>query len=161
MGVTDQRNSPAVKSDDTLATILGVRWIASDGTSPLTPRQFWKLVADVGHPGGLLGMTEDYLIGAGLAADMARRVARLLARATATAFELERLDQSGIATLPPFDRGYPKRNRTSLGPKAPPILHVAGALELLDEGRVGVVGSRNVSDQGGEVATAGQAGGVT
>lgn len=70
-------------------TILLVSRMSSDGTRPLTARQFWKLVTDVGHPGGLLGMTEDDLIGTGLAADMASRVVRLLARATAVAFRLE------------------------------------------------------------------------
>ena len=142
-----------MRSDDALATILLVSRIASDGTSPLTARQFWKLVTDMGHPGGLLGMTENDLVGTGLMADMADRVVALLARATAMAFQLERLDQSGIATLTPFDDHYPQRLRASLGPKAPPILHAAGALELLDEGGVGVVGSRNVSNEGARVAT--------
>lgn len=141
-------------TDDALATILLVSRIASDGTSPLTARQFWKLVTDFGHPGGLLGTTENDLESSGMAADIASRVARLLARATAMAFELERLEQSGIATLTPFDDSYPQRFRSSLGSKAPPVLHATGALELLDEGGVGVVGSRNVSDEGARVAAA-------
>lgn len=143
-----------MRSDDALATILLVSRIASDGTRPLTARQFWKLVTDMGHPGGLLGMTEDDLVGTGLAADMAGRVVGLLARATPMAFQLERLDQSRIATLTPFDDLYPQRLRTSLGSKAPAILHAAGGLELLDEGGVGVVGSRNVSNEGARVAAA-------
>ncbi|MCY4370289.1 MAG: DNA-processing protein DprA [bacterium] len=143
-----------MKSDDALATILLVSRIASDGTRPLTARQFWKLANDLGRPGSLLEMTEDDLKGTGLAADMASRVASLLARATAMAFQLERLDQSGISTLTPFDDLYPQRLRTSLGSKAPAILHAAGALELLDEGGVGVVGSRNVSNEGARVAEA-------
>ena len=137
-----------------MATILLVSRIASDGTRPLTAIQFWKLVADFGPPGGLLGMAEDDLVASGLAADMASRVAGLLARATAMAFELEHLDQSGISTLTPFDHSYPERLRASLGNKAPAILHAAGAIELLYEGGVGVVGSRNVSDEGAGVAKA-------
>ena len=70
------------------------------------------------------------------------------------AFELDRLDQSGIATLTPFDEGYPERLHASLGSKRPAILHAAGALELLDQPGVGVVGSRNVSREGAEVAKA-------
>ena len=143
-----------MKSDDALATILLVSRIASDGTRPLTALQFWKLVDQVGNPGGLLGKTEDDLVGSGLAPDMAGRVIGLLARGTAMAFQLERLDQSGITTLTPFDDSYPQRLRTRLGPKAPAILHAAGALELLDEGGVGVVGSRNVSEEGARVAAA-------
>ena len=70
------------------------------------------------------------------------------------AFELDRLDQSGIATLTPFDEGYPQRLHARLGSKRPAILHAAGALELLDQPGVGVVGSRNVSKEGAEVAKA-------
>ena len=143
-----------MKSDDALATILLVSRIESDGARPLTARQFWKLVTAVGNPSGLLGMTEEELIGSGLAADMAGRVVTLLARATAMAFQLDRLEQSGIATLTPFDDFYPQRLRTSLGSKAPALLHATGELELLNERGVGVVGSRNVNDDGAQVATA-------
>lgn len=143
-----------MKSDDALATVLLVSRIASDGTSPLNTRQFWNLVDQVGDPERLLGMTEEGLAGLGLGTDMTSRVAGLLARATAMAFELERLDQSGIATLTPFEHAYPQRLCTNLGPKTPPILHAAGALDLLNEGGVGVVGSRDVSDEGAKVAAA-------
>ncbi len=143
-----------MRSDDALAAILLVSRMASDGTRPLTALQVWKLVDAVGNPAGLLDMTEDDLAGSGLAADMTGRVAGLLARATAMAFDLERLDQSGIATPTPFGDSYPQQLRTNLGRKAPAILHAAGALELLDEGGVGVVGSRNVSDEGARVAAA-------
>ena len=143
-----------MKSDHALATILLASSIASDGTSPLTTRQFWNLAEQIGKPGRLLGMTEEDLVGLGLGPDMTSRVAGLLARATAMAFGLERLDQSGIATLTPFDPAYPQRFRTTLGPKAPPVLHAAGALDILNEGGVGVVGSRNVSEEGAKVATA-------
>lgn len=105
----------AMKNDDALATILLVSRIASDGTSPLTPRQFWNLVEQIDNPGRLLGMTEEDVVGLGLGTDMTSWLANLLARATAMAFELERLDQSGIAPLTPFGRGSPKRYPTSLG----------------------------------------------
>ena len=142
-----------MRSDDALAAILLVSRIVSDGTRPLTARQFWKLCEEVDHPGGLFGMTEDDLVNTGLAVDTARRVAGLLSRATAMAFQLEKLDQSGIATLTPFDDSYPQRLCTRLGSKAPAILYAAGALELLTEGGVGVVGSRNVSEEGADVAS--------
>ena len=144
----------AMKSEDALVTILLVRRIAGDGTSPLTTRQFWKLVDQVGKLGRLLGVSEDDLIGLGLGTDMASRVVGLLARASAMAFELEGLDQSGVTTLTPFDEDYPERLRQKLGSKGPAILHAAGAFELLDQPGVGVVGSRNVSKEGAEVAKA-------
>ena len=143
-----------MRDDNSLATILLVSRIARDGVAPLQASQFWRLVEHVGEPGDLLGQTESDLTGSGLASDMAARVVGLLERATAMAFELERLDQSGVTTLTPFDEDYPERLRQKLGSKGPAILHAAGALELLDQPGVGVVGSRNVSKEGAEVAKA-------
>ena len=143
-----------IRSDDSLATILLVSRMARDGVAPLSASQFWRLVDQVGDPGDLLGRSEGDLIGSGLGVDMAARVVGLLSRGVAMAFELERLDQSGIATLTQFDEGYPQRLQARLGSKRPAILHAAGALELLDQPGVGVVGSRNVSREGAEVAEA-------
>ncbi|MYB45108.1 MAG: DNA-processing protein DprA [Acidimicrobiia bacterium] len=143
-----------MRNDDSLATILLVSRMARDGVAPLNASQFWRLVDQVGDPGGLPGRSEDDLIGSGLAEDVVARVVGLLSRGVAMAFELDRLDQSGIATLTPFDEGYPRRLHARLGSKRPAILHAAGALELLDQSGVGVVGSRNVSKEGAEVAKA-------
>ncbi|MDE0137982.1 MAG: DNA-processing protein DprA [bacterium] len=143
-----------MRNDDSLATILLVSRMARDGVAPLNASQFWRLVDQVGDPGGLPGRSEDDLIGSGLGAEVAARVVRLLSRGVAMAFELDRLDQSGMSTLTPFDEGYPERLHARLGSKRPAILHAAGALELLDQPGVGVVGSRNVSREGAEVAKA-------
>ena len=140
--------------DDSLATISLVSRIVRDAAVPLNASQYWSLVDQIDHPSELLGRTEDDLINSGLAAEMAGRVVGLLARATAIAFELERLEQSGVLTITPFDDHYPERFRTGLGSKAPAILHAAGALELLNEPGIGVVGSRNVSEEGAKVAIA-------
>ena len=143
-----------MRSDDSLATILLVSRMARDGVAPLGASQFWRLVDQVGDPGDLLGRTEADLIGSGLGEDMAARVAGLLSRGVAMAFELDRLDQCGIATLTPFDDGYPQRLRARFGSKRPAILHAAGALELLAQPGIGVVGSRDVSKEAAEVAEA-------
>ena len=90
--------------------------------------------------------------GCGLSEDLSDRIAGLMDRATAMAFELDRLDQSGIKTLTIFDEHYPQQWLARLGAKAPPLVHGAGALELLDTPGLGVVGSRDVSETGGEVA---------
>ena len=71
------------------------------------------------------------------------------------AFELERLDGSGIRVLTPFDEEYPQAWLERLRRKtlqAPPVLYAAGALELLNQPGVGVVGSRDVSPKGQEIA---------
>ena len=84
--------------------------------------------------------------------DLANRIAGLMDRATAVAFELDRLDQSGIKTLTIFDEHYPREWLARLGAKAPPVVHGAGSLDLLDTPGLGVVGSRDVTEAGGEVA---------
>ncbi len=142
------------RNEDSLATILLVSRIAPAGQPPLNASQFWRLIDQIGGPGGLLGRTESDLAASGLKVDLAARVVGLLSRAVAMAFELDRLDQSGIATLTPFDDDYPPRLYARLGSKCPAILHAVGALEFLAQPGVGVVGSRNVSKEGAEVAKA-------
>ena len=62
------------------------------------------------------------------------------------AFELERLEQSGIKTITIFDERYPQQWLARLASKAPVVLHAAGAVEQLSTPGVGVVGSRNMSE---------------
>ncbi len=88
----------------------------------------------------------------GLSKDLGDRIAGLMDRATAVAFELDRLEQSGIRTLTVFDEHYPQQWLARLAAKAPPMMHGAGALDLLNTPGLGVVGSRDVSEAGGEVA---------
>ena len=144
-----------MKSEDSLASVLLVSRLVSDGVQPLKASEFWRLRDHVGKTSVLLGQSEEQLVTEhGIAPGLARRVVGLLERATAMAFELERLDQSGISTLTPFDDTYPPRLIERLGVKAPPLLHAAGDLDLLRRPGLGVVGSRDVSAEGAEVATA-------
>lgn len=140
--------------EDSLATVLLVSRFAGDEGLPLKLSEFWGLVEQIDRPGQLLGRTQDDLIRLGLESSRVGRVVGLLDRATAMAFELERLDHSGIATLTPYDYRYPNRFLTRLKSKASAILHAAGVLELLNKLGIGVVGSRNVSVEGAEVAKA-------
>ncbi|WP_419864021.1 DNA-processing protein DprA [Candidatus Poriferisodalis sp.] len=73
-------------------------------------------------------------------------------RTTALAFELERLEHSGVQTLTPFDEHYPSNWTQRLGSKALPLLYAAGSVKLLDTAGLGVAGSRDVSPSGAEVA---------
>ena len=130
-----------MRSEESLATVLLVGRLAGEGLLPLKASEFWALRDQVGEVRTLLGRSERLLIEEhGLAPPLARRVAGLLGRATAVAFEVERLDQSGVATLTAFDEAYPRRLVDRLGPKAPPVLHAVGAVELLAVPGVGVVG---------------------
>ncbi|MEA2686773.1 MAG: processing protein [Actinomycetota bacterium] len=144
-----------MKSEDSLATVLLVSRLVSEGLQPLKAAEFWRLQSQVGTVSVLLGRSEDQLVReAGLASDLARRVVELLGRATAMAFELEHLEQAGISTVTPSDELYPPRFLDRLGSKAPPVVHAAGALDLLRRHGLGVVGSRDVDPEGAEIAKA-------
>ena len=167
-----------MRHDDSLATILLVSRLCAQGVRPLKASEYWSLLDAIGAGpvlgagraegagpasgegaraveglGVVLGQSEDPLMhNCGLPEDLAGRIAGLVERATAVAFELDRLEQSGINTLTAFDEHYPNSWLDRLGAKAPPMLHAAGALDLLDTPGLGVVGSRDVSQEGGEVA---------
>ena len=141
--------------DDSLAAILLLSRVGSDEVRPLKASEFWGLCDLVGGPSLLLGADETQLVSEhGLAVDLATRIVELLDRATAMAFELERLGQAGISTLTPFDEHYPRRFVDRLGAAAPALLYAAGTVELLNRPGVGVVGSRSVSPDGAEAAGA-------
>ncbi len=127
-----------------LATILLVSRLAGDGIRPLKAAEFWRLLDAIDDPGALLGPSGQQVID-GLDGDLALRVTRLLDRATSVAFELERLDQTGIATLTPFDDGYPPRWRAALGSSAPPVLHTVGDPALLANEAVGIIADPTTS----------------
>ncbi len=162
-----------MRDDDSLATILLVSRLCADGVQPLKPSEFWDLINDIKMsaasdatwaedaqptqcgegPGRLLGQSIEQLVRRhGLAEDLAGRVGALTDRATALAFEVDQLEQTGIRTLTAFDEHYPQRWLARLGAKAPPLVHGAGELQLLKTPGLGVVGSRDVSAAGGKVA---------
>ncbi|MDE0231730.1 MAG: DNA-processing protein DprA [bacterium] len=88
----------------------------------------------------------------GLGRKLASRIVVLLNRVRAIAFELEKLEHSGIWTLTPFDEYYSRHLQDRLRSKAPATVHAAGAIELFEKPGIGVVGSRDVSPEGAEVA---------
>ena len=142
------------RSDDALATLALVSRLSVGDVQPLKASEFWRLTAILeAGPNSLLGKSAaDLAVDSGISNSLADRVAALVDRATALAFELARLEHSGVQTLTPFDEHYPSNWTQRLGSKAPPLLYAAGSVELLDTAGLGVVGSRDVSPSGAEVA---------
>ena len=142
-----------MRNEDSLATILLVSRIQSKGMRPLSAPEYWKLRGTCPRPSVLLGQSEEQLVSRyGLALGLASRIVVLLDRVRAIAFELEQLEQSGIWTVTPFDEHYPSQLKERLRSMAPATVHAAGVLELFEQPGIGVVGSRDVSPKGAEVA---------
>ena len=135
---------------DSLAALLLTSRLASAGVKPLTSAEYWKLPE---LPSALLEVSPEALSKQhGLADEMACRITALFDRAIALAFEVDRLNQTGIYTLTPFDDHYPRQFKARLKEKAPVVLHAAGPRELLNCPGLGVVGSRDIGEEGAEVA---------
>lgn len=130
-----------MRNQDSLATILLCGRLGSGEIAPLKAADFWGLCDRVGSPGSLLGASAEEVAEV-LDIDVVRAgaVVGLLGRGTAVAFELERLTSSGIATLTPFDDGYPHRLVERLGHATPPVLHTAGPVGLFGLSGVAIVG---------------------
>ena len=163
-----------MRHDDALATILLVSRLGGNDVRPLKASEFWHLrdliEGSAGRidrdargadgelttlPTGLnvfLRYSMENAANCELSEDLADRIAGLMNRATAMAFELDRMEQTGIRTFTAFDEHYPQRWLERLGTRAPPLVHGAGAVEMLDTPGLGVVGSRDVAEAGGEVA---------
>jgi len=142
-----------VRNNNSLATISLVSRLCDEGVRPLKASEYWKLCDQVEQLEVLMGKDETELSNHdGLTPEFPARIVRLLERARSIAFKLERLEHSGIATLTPFDDDYPQRLAERLHHKAPPILHAAGDPGILQNPGIGIVGSRDVSEDGALVA---------
>jgi predicted Rossmann fold nucleotide-binding protein DprA/Smf involved in DNA uptake len=138
---------------DLAALALTSRLVDSEA-KPLSPREFWQLSHRI-EPSALRGkMAGEIASELAVPGEAGERIAVLFDRAAALAFAIEKLDHSGIWTIGALDQRYPQRLRVRLGDTAPVVLHGVGETSLLDIDGVGVVGSRNVSDEASQVARA-------
>lgn len=127
--------------------------IVDVGERPLKASEFWSLIGAVGDPSRLAGMSVSEITAelAGTRLDP-ERIAILLDTGLALATQLETLREKGIWALTRFDPAYPAVLEERLGVAAPPVLYGAGKQDLLNTQGIGVVGSRDVSEEGAEVA---------
>lgn len=142
----------ARRADASLAAMLLTQRLVDVTGEPFRAREYWKLRERVGDPGRLLGRSADDLAQELDDVELAARLVGRFDAATALAFALERLEQSGIRVITAVDDDYPARLLTRLGAAAPPLLHVVGPIGILDGPGLGIVGSRDVSPEGAAVA---------
>jgi predicted Rossmann fold nucleotide-binding protein DprA/Smf involved in DNA uptake len=140
-------------SNDAKAVLVLTTRLGGSGRPSLAPGQwhsFQHTVTDAGlAPGDLF---DGGNIGSlGLDDERRSRIGTLLEDSAAVVVELESLGGRGIWVLTIVDDDYPEALRR-LKHRAPPVLFGVGARSLLCAGGVGVVGSRDVSDEGVAVA---------
>jgi predicted Rossmann fold nucleotide-binding protein DprA/Smf involved in DNA uptake len=140
--------------DAELAAVALTSRLVDSPVKTLSPREFWEL-SQRADPSALRGRSaKEIALELAVSDEGGARIAGLFDRAAALALAIEKLDHSGIWTLTGLDRHYPERLRVRLGYAAPVVLHGVGNTALLDTDGVGVVGSRNVSDEGSQVGCA-------
>jgi predicted Rossmann fold nucleotide-binding protein DprA/Smf involved in DNA uptake len=123
-------------------------WSGPDGPVPLGPAAFARVARALSAAGAtpadfLARDAAEITALLGGATEAAEVIARLAARATTLAMEVERLEERGIWLVSIADMAYPGRLRDRLGDSAPPILYGAGCVELLEAGGVAIVGARD------------------
>jgi predicted Rossmann fold nucleotide-binding protein DprA/Smf involved in DNA uptake len=139
-------------TEDDKAVLLLTTRVAGRGVASLPPTEWHRLgwaLRDAGKkPADLFSEGPPDAV-----SDLSTRVADLMSRGSGLAFELEDLEQRGVVPLTVMSERFPSRLRDRLGPLCPPVIFAAGNLELLGGGGLGVVGSRDVTAEGANVAT--------
>ncbi len=147
--------SMATRSDAALSTLLLTSRIVDVDAPALSAKEYWALTRQVEPLDTLLGRTSsDIATSFDIERERAERIVSRLSGATQLAFELERLDRQGYFVLTPFDDEYPHRLIERLGDQAPPSVTSVGSVEMLSAEGIGLVGSRNTTDEAIGVAEA-------
>jgi predicted Rossmann fold nucleotide-binding protein DprA/Smf involved in DNA uptake len=135
-----------------LAALALTSRLVDTAAKPLSAREFWALRRRI-EPSTLPGRTASEIASElAIPGEDGERIARLFDRATGLALAIEKLDHSGIWTITGPGERYPERLRARLRDAAPVVLHGVGDTALLDTDGVGVVGSRDISTDGSQVA---------
>ncbi|MFC1495260.1 DNA-processing protein DprA [Thermodesulfobacteriota bacterium] len=140
-------------TEDTKAIILLCGVFGKDRTeNPLSHTEYSSLVnwliRGKMRPADLL--EKEYIADASNGAGIEKkRLESLLGRGVKLGFAVEEWQRNGIWIISRSDEDYPTRYKSHLKDKAPPLLFGAGDRSLLNGGGLGIVGSRNV-DQDGE-----------
>lgn len=140
-------------SETSLAALLLTNRLVDVDAKPFSAGEYWALLAKVPDINLLLDLDEQgvaELLGGDIVE--AQRIRTLLNAPTAFAFERERLKEEGMTLLSTFDAAFPDRLIQRLGTTCPAFLIVAGPVEWLSAGGVGVVGSREASPAALKVA---------
>jgi predicted Rossmann fold nucleotide-binding protein DprA/Smf involved in DNA uptake len=104
------------------------------------------------RPADLLYADISELSTEGLDPQIAFKASAIAERASIVALEIEQLENVGIWTLSRMDEGYPQRWKSRLKSASPPVIFGTGPRALMDRSSVAIVGSREITDELGEIA---------
>ena len=125
-------------------------WVALATTSGIGPRTFAALIERFGSPREVFRASEEELL------KVSRVTADVVAQLRACDFdqienELYALSEESIAALTLEDSAYPAN--LALISDAPPVLFIRGTLRADDARAVAIVGTREASERGKQIAT--------
>lgn len=143
-------------TDNAYVTILMCSYLGvKDGNyKPYTALQWSELGqkiinSDVVEPANLLNMDKDSIVNSiRISGEEADRIVNLLSRGANLAFMLEEINRRGISIVTRSDREYPQKLKLILKKYSPIILYYSGDLSLANKTGIGIVGSRNIDEDG-------------
>ena len=142
-------------SDNAMCTILLSSYIGIKEDSDVKPLSLgeWHKFIDVLvqnklEPSIVYGTEIVKLKEIGYDEAFLERIKALVGRGASVAFELEEYEKRGIHVITFIDKEYPVLLRRELKNKKPPVLFYSGDISLANKVGIGVVGSRNISDDG-------------
>jgi predicted Rossmann fold nucleotide-binding protein DprA/Smf involved in DNA uptake len=139
-------------TDDSKAVIALASRLGDSKRPSLSPTE-WDRFATVlddqhVHMSGVFDNNFDPAAIPGVSETIAAKVETLLETAGAATVEASDLKRYGIRTVTIVDDEYPEAFRKRLGKLAPPVIYAVGNVDLLTGDGVGIVGSRNVTEEG-------------
>ena len=143
-------------SEQSQAVLLLTAWFTKPGKGepkPLTPKEWGRFalwLKEQGLSPEILLRASDVtatLSGWSDKTVNAHRIRSLLERAGALGIALEKWQRAGLWVMTRSDPDYPGRLKRRLKTDAPPVLFGSGNRQLLDQGGIAVVGSRNASEE--------------
>lgn len=125
-----------------------------EGTAPLKARELWTLIQASHDQGASLSafLSDDEAWRAGVPAELHEPVVARLRLSEDVQGLVAELQGRGFWISTPFEETWPDRLRTRLKNQSPALLYGAGDASLLAEDGIGIVGSRNLTAEGEEVA---------
>lgn len=141
-------------TDDAKAVIALTTRLGDSQRPSLSPTRWHRLATALDDAGLSAANVFDTDIASipGVPSDLAVAATELLGDASVTTVVATDLELHGIWTLTIVDDDYPVSLQERLAKNAPPVIFGVGDSGLLDAQGVGIVGSRNVTEDGARVA---------